>query len=971
MKMDVTERICRKGIIILMAIISFTAMASCTKEDLTPEEKPGTFEISDSNKSVIFAAATSVQSIGIKTTVEDIKVESSQSWCTPIFYPAAKKIEFEVADNASLDQREAIVKVSHNGVSEEIKITQFGINPAIIIESDTIITTFEEKKVTLEVFSNVDLVAESKVSWFTKAAELKAITVNPVKRTFDFNLAALPNEELSRKGLVLIKQVDGDLSDTIVIKQQVLEIGDDYTPGKSDVFEKDKKLTIVSATLDPSEKYQNNQGIDKSFDGDLTTLYHSPWSGMPEQPTITLEYDLDPTDSDIMNYMILYPRSSGANGIFKDATIWVTTEDNSTYQKVFDYWASVTTTPQVVEFATPIVKPRRIKIEVTDSYTHDAGKYYVSLAEIECYESRTFSSLEGDLAYFTDATFSELKEGVGIEDVLNIKNAFIKNIATYLLAGEYPTEYRVQEYEAYRPVDELKAELKTSGYNQFENPTGMYFEEGEDVVVFVEQGIGEQVALRVRDFGEGQQDYSYKLGEGANVLTMKGKGNGYVDYYTSNWETAPDAKIHFASGKVNGYYDIALHSNDDGAVILDNAVSEILDIKGQYVNLAYDVNSLKDNAYKELKDLTIMYDSIVGSQFTIMGLRKYNRVPKNHMFGRVMWDGFMSAGGLGAQFNVSTLKNLANPTNLRTEIWGPAHEFGHVNQVRPGMKWVGTAECTNNIYSSWIQYCYSPENLRLEHEKLGGLIGGRFNAYFNNGLVSGQEWGLQGGPDAAYGPDADGKWGGDHFVKLCPLWQLQLYYHVAGEGNSWHHPYFWADIFEVVRNTDDSSMSHGELQVFFVKNMCDAVQEDLTDFFIKVGMLKEVDKYFGDYSSAQKTITKDMVDDMVSYASKYPKPDTDVIYYITGNSIDAFKNQKKVTGTFGSGITGTSTKVISHSTWKNVVVFETYAGDDITHIAMVGTGSETRTTTTVSYPAGSTKIMAVSYDGTRTLVFGE
>lgn len=82
--------------------------------------------------------------------------------------------------------------------------------------------------------------------------------------------------------------------------------------------------------------------------------------------------------------------------------------------------------------------------------------------------------------------------------------------------------------------------------------------------------------------------------------------------------------------------------------------------------------------------------------------------------------------------------------------------------------------------------------------------------------------------------------------------------------------------------------------------------------------------------------------------------------------------QLPVEGTFGTGITdnGNDTFTISHNIWKNVTVFETYRGETLDRVAMVGTDSPDRSTTLVRYPAGSTRIEAVAWDGTRTLVYG-
>lgn len=69
----------------------------------------------------------------------------------------------------------------------------------------------------------------------------------------------------------------------------------------------------------------------------------------------------------------------------------------------------------------------------------------------------------------------------------------------------------------------------------------------------------------------------------------------------------------------------------------------------------------------------------------------------------------------------------------------------------------------------------------------------------------------------------------DHFVKLAPLWQLELYFKIAGKGN----PDFYPDIFYKAIKMDTRGKKDGELQLAFMKNACDAARQDLTDFFRK------------------------------------------------------------------------------------------------------------------------------------------
>lgn len=572
---------------------------------------------------------------------------------------------------------------------------------------------------------------------------------------------------------------------------------------------------------------------------------------------------------------------------------------------------------------------------------------------------------------FSDLACTGLKPGIQAKEVKKIRNAFYRTLARSLLTDSVADVFRVQCYEPYPTLEETARQLKISGYNPFENPTGIYFTAGEQVAVMMDDPRGEEISLRVYCFEKGE-DHTYPLTGGLNLLTMEGNGLGYVAYYTSGWEKAAPVKIQVIGGQVNGYFDKSRDGQADWKRLLNNTVCNILDIKGDYVNLAYRVSSLRKWCPDKGLELIAFYDRIVDIEHEMMGLKKYNLRPKNHMFAREV-DGGLFADGWGAGFAWDCMGELANPDKIHNGIWALAHEFGHVNQIRPGLKWVSTTEVTNNVYSVWVRYLLTPEYLNLEHERCNDgddnhVIGGRFNAYLNYGVVRGEQWLCQRGQDRM----KEYENGGDHFVKLCPLWQLQLYYAVAGAGNYWGNPGWFGDVAQIVRTTDEAGMSHGQLQLNFMRNVADVVKEDLSDFFVKAGMLKPIDKDLDDYSRAQLTITREQCDDLVKYMSRYPKPASPVMNYLTGNSVRAYQKRLPVIGVYARGVeVGEEKCVIDHRVWQNVTVFETYQGDRLAYVAMVGTDSPDQSSTLVRYPEGSTRIEAVAWDGGRTLVYGK
>ena len=682
-----------------------------------------------------------------------------------------------------------------------------------------------------------------------------------------------------------------------------------------------------------------------------------------------LEYTFEaPQDVD---YFVYKPRGSGDNGNWKKFDLYVSTAQKENYEKIASYDFAGSSSSSKISFAEPLKGVKSFRFEV-----NEAVGGVVSCGEMEFY--RNAAPVAGLTEVFADELCSELRADVDQRKIDGLENNFFRMIAQSLYDKTYDLEYRVQTYEPYREINDLAAELKISGYNPFENPTGIYFKDGEEAIVILGNTNGEQVNLKVYDFDairQGQRTpdpTSYPLSEGINKLRIAHGGLSYIEYYTPNWKTAPALKLHIASGKVNGYYDKHRDVSADWREILNKATYGCIDIKGDRVNLVFGVNSIKtycDNLGKLIQN----YDDIVELEHEIMGLDKWGHRPKNHMFARVTKDGLF-ADGWGAGWYEGCMNELASTTkSLREGVWAIAHEFGHVNQIRPGLKWVSTTEVTNNVYSVCARYKFYRENMPLEHERCNdgndnNVRGGRFNSYLNYGIIKGEQWLCQKGQDNM--DPSKYPYGGDHFVKLCPLWQLLLYYReiVGGEKRDWY-----GDVAEIVRNTDESQLTNGQLQLNFMRNTMDVVKEDLTDFFIKAGMLKPIDKELDDYARGQMTITQTDCDELVKYASKYSKPATPVLYYLSANSQKAFKDKLAVEGTYNEGVKVRNNGwiVIDHDVWKNAVVFETYQGDELKYAAIVGTDSPDLSETKVCYPEGSTRIEAVSWDGKRKLVYGE
>lgn len=533
-------------------------------------------------------------------------------------------------------------------------------------------------------------------------------------------------------------------------------------------------------------------------------------------------------------------------------------------------------------------------------------------------------------------------------------------------SGSAEQQYRHRTIRAYLPIAEINSRYKISNYSSFENPTGIFFSAGERVTITLSGATDQPISLIVNDFEQSNTRDEYPLSPGVNTLTIRHKGLGYLNYRSTDPDHAPAVHVDIEGGQINGVFT-RHDSADTWKRLLANAKCNILDLLGERCQLTYDVEGLRKGCPERGPELLQIYDRIIAlEQADILGWDLEGIHPGNHIHGRVQWRGFMHADHLGAAFHFSTIPGITRIESLTRGAWGVAHEFGHVNQTRRGMKWVGTVEVTNNLCSAWVNYKLCPSSMRLEHERIQNadnesMIGGRFDCYINHAIVQRRLWQFHGGPDDG-NTTPPTRTTGDHFVSVCPLWQLQLYCAVA-RGNAAFYP----SIFSSVRHTDEDKLSEGDLRVLFFTRACDAAKLDLSEFFVKIGILAPIDRMVHDYFNAHMTITRKMCTDAIRYASRYPKPDSSVIYYITANSVSIFADKLNVRPPaegFSPSIVNGKLEIPADC-WENAVAFEAYAGDKLLRISLRGLNHADGKSTTVICPPGTTAVKAVQWDGAR------
>jgi thiol-disulfide isomerase/thioredoxin len=480
-------------------------------------------------------------------------------------------------------------------------------------------------------------------------------------------------------------------------------------------------------------------------------------------------------------------------------------------------------------------------------------------------------SLQADMAFFTDPSCRQLKPDLQAPDLARFKSNVLKTVAAGLLNGSYDTTYRAAAYEAYPSPRALGRTLKLGdGFSRYENITGICLPRGTHVVL-VGETEGKELSLLIPKWmrkpapdikptkdpnGWGLHKQRIALVEGVNLINVKKGGNVYVSYFDDHAEQAPQIPVHFPTGQVNGFFDLTKHTNADWDRLLDWAVSPIMDARGKHIQVAYPVEWFKVYTRSQGVQLINNYDTLLRHHYTVMGLVKYDKVPKNRILARVNFNYYMFRDGDGVAYlgNKGTMRMVADPAVVISgdPCWGFSHETGHVLQMRPQMTWGGMTEVSCNIFSMYT---------------VTGM-GNKSRLAAQKNYASARKNIIEATPKISFLHCKN------VFDRLVPFWQLHLYFSRNGR------PDFYADVMEAMRNRPDAGRGNDSIlnQFEFVTICCDVAKLDLTDFFEAWGFFYVGEIAVKDYGSYEYTITQQMVDETKSSIANqaYKKPNEDI-----------------------------------------------------------------------------------------------
>lgn len=605
-----------------------------------------------------------------------------------------------------------------------------------------------------------------------------------------------------------------------------------YTPLEAETL---CNIPIKIASAEASS-YQSGEGIERSFDGDPTTIYHSlyhqPANDVPDYFPITLTYKFQKPET--LDYLEYYPRTDGgSNGLFCEVDILVQTAGKNTFHLIKSVNLEGSTLMNRIDFPNTQKKVIAVRLVVKSGVGTGCG--FASCAEMKFYHQIDLGFRYTDL--FTDVTCCALKPGITERTIKRCPQPFFRNLAMHMLHGNYPREFRIQNYKAWESPAVQAQKNGTMPFSLYDNPTGIASVKNEPLVLFVDSEAPKGLSLSIQNLGvsinnDGFGGPTYLLHPGLNVIYPDTSGLIYILYQSENPASMPPICIHFATGRVNGYFDAAKHILPDGTSrwneLLARAGDKFFDVLSDHVHFTFRAEDFR-RYVPDVSKLLATYDTLICHEQEFAGLRKYNRWMKNRLYIHTTYRNMLYAAPFHVGFQETQLPPLLCPDSLQgAYCWGPAHELGHVLQIAPAMEWTAMTEVTNNIQSMEIQRLWgNPSRLHTDSRSMNG-----FRNIYEQAM------------NAAFVQQRPFTYLPDWFDQLVPFWQLRLYVmDVCGKAD------FYKDVHEASRllNARATHLTSGQLQLEFIYNSSVAAEMDLRPFFDKWGWLQPTERLYDEY----------------------------------------------------------------------------------------------------------------------------
>ncbi|WP_443913701.1 M60 family metallopeptidase [Phocaeicola plebeius] len=649
----------------------------------------------------------------------------------------------------------------------------------------------------------------------------------------------------------------------------------------------DIKIEVASATATTEETEQEDRGIEKSFDGDYSSYFNSKFGAFSDWPFI-IDYTFKSLAQ--LDYIVYTPRTDNGTryGAFNEFNVYVMTNGSSEWTKVAECArGDKNYTPTTIQLEQSYTDVKQVRFEIQSAHNNR-----ISCAEMDFYQ--TNQNKFDYTTIFTDETCSALREGVTEKEITKMPGETYQKLALALLKGTYDKAYRIADYRPYQTPSIMASILKTSEYGLRDNPTGIYVEQGEEVLVLVGDTHGQNVSMIVQDLVNGGYNgaRTYALKQGENKVKVETGGLVYIQNLTQDYiplelseadKEAAEAKtvtVHFPFGKVNGYYDVRNNTTqEEWEEMLRNTRWQDIDVVGKYVVITWAVQDYM-SYQTPIKEMVDLFDTVVEREWALMGLFKYHNNPDKRLFANRMYLHIehQSKNPYSSTNHTAYVPSYAevfcSPERMKARSWVLGHEIGHSNQTRPGLKWTGTTEVTNNIMSMDVSIYLSGES------KLNSVQTSTGKTYYQEAIdyiVTGNN------PHCMWNWKADGITEEHMYTcKLVPFWQLKLFMDANGYTD------FYPDLYEhfrVTPNLDTTVKTQGILQLDFVRQACKYSKINLLQFFEDWGFLTPVDTEINDYGTKPFIVYQEDIDALKAEISAlgYPAAPAE-LYNITDSN---------------------------------------------------------------------------------------
>ena len=858
-------------------------LSACNKDEPPPIDEPIPY-LTVGKDNVVFSTEANTETISISTnagiwtpTVQG----NATSWLSVI--QNGNDLLISTSKSENFDTREGEIRVTAGTLSVTITVTQLGHQPALNATVNRSEIPTDGGEFSLTITGNVSYEINFDADWIVSQTQ-ESSRVTSVTNRYYFTVPALTTIH-SRQAEITVSDLSGELESTVIL--------------------------ISQAGVEPVFTVEASQSSIASGGGEIILTVRS-----------TVEYELV-----VNSPWLLQPVALGTTAL-------------NTHQYRVPVLFNVLNQTREANIVVNGLEGDFAPATVPITQAAQTGAFVIPPSSAELTNFNI-------LSVFTDITATTLRpEFSTLEQIATIPDNFVQHLAFHTLNGTNPKEFRQNTFRAFSNPSDWGNRNRKNPLSMLDNPTGITVEEGEYLVVFVGNTHGRTVSLRVINWdapnsdGWSTRSSNYPLTQGINRIRMTRFGGlVYVLYHVPLGQTAPPIEMHFASGRVNGFFDSQIHTQPgDWERLLAAAVDPSFDVLGRFAHLAFPTAAWRQNAATTGPALIDAYDEMVHLQMKFIGLEKFNRMPENRKFFHVSH--FSGMWGLAANhrtiYNVNAAlgnNSMLNVNNIRggSALWLPAHETGHQFQTRPNFIWIGMTEVTVNLKPLYIQQRWGLTS-NIDRQRTDSW-NNDYERAFHRAFVE----------NLAF-PAIE-----DDGLQLVPMWQLHLYF-----ANARNQPDTYKFLYERARTQPEVTGSAA--QVAFVQNMSEITETNLLPFFENWGFLTVFNgtvehrgtQHAFNVSQQQINNTRNHVE-----ALGFPTP-SPVIHYITDSNWTIFRDELPATP--GTGQRNDRRITITGS--QNVIAFEVYQGSELIFVA-------SRAPFTLPSSAGSVTVYAVQFDGVR------